>query len=206
VRQGGQAYSFEWTVPDEIWQGPRHYAWDPHQIVQSAIALSRLVLDNGYSTDYAARVFDYDNGEQQVVPLVVPSRTYRIRRTRDWLTTEETSELKKLLAAYWAIEDQLPGNIRRALWSANFATGVSHLSVMVPLIVVGLDALANTSNEQPTKQFCNRIPEMATGDRLRWDEQAARELGVWRTLAMGPWGGHCAVSDRPGAGRGRRAW
>jgi hypothetical protein len=184
VRQGGQAYSFEWTVPDEIWQGPRHYAWDPHQIVQSAIALSRLVLDNGYSTDYAARVFDYDNGEQQVVPLVVPSRTYRIRRTRDWLTTEEASELKELLAAYWAIEDELPGRIRRALWSADFATGVSHLSVMVPLIVVGLEALSNTSNEQPTKQFCNRIPEMAAAAGF---EGMSKRLANWAYAARSRW-------------------
>jgi hypothetical protein len=28
--------------------------------------MSRLILDNGYSTEYAARIFDYDNGEQQV--------------------------------------------------------------------------------------------------------------------------------------------
>lgn len=184
VRQGGQAYSFEWSVPDETWQEPRRYVWDPLEVLQTAIALSRLVLDNGYSTEYAARVFDYENGEQRVVPMIAPSRTYRIRRARDWLTHEEAGQLRELLAAYWAAEERLPGRIRRALWSADFATGLSHLAVMVPVIVVGLEALANTSDEQVTKQFCNRIPEMATAAGF---DGMSKRLASWAYAARSRW-------------------
>ncbi len=50
--------------------------------------MSRLVLDNGYSTEYAVRVFDHANGEQQIFPARVIGSSYRVRKTRDWMTDD----------------------------------------------------------------------------------------------------------------------
>ena len=41
-------------------------------LISDALAMSRLILDNGYSTEYAARIFDYSDGEQQVMPPPIP--------------------------------------------------------------------------------------------------------------------------------------
>lgn len=58
VRQFGQRYSFVKEVAlEEL--GERHFAWDTDGTLDDTLTLSRLVRDNGYSIEYAARLLAY---------------------------------------------------------------------------------------------------------------------------------------------------
>lgn len=117
VRQFGQRYSFVKEVSlDELEE--RHFAWDTDGTLDDAITLSRLVRDNGYSTEYAARLLDYEDGQRCVVYVLhrEDKAIWRLRRDREWLDAAEGRELAALLAAYWECREQLPHRVRRAMW------------------------------------------------------------------------------------------
>lgn len=161
IRQFGQMYSFvRETDPAELDDG--RWTWDPDRVIRDALAMSRLVLDNGYSTEYAARIFDYANGEQQIMPTPVPTQyAYRVRPTaRDWLTVSEADELRDLLTEYWALGDDLPERVAHALWLAEYLVSARWLDVIAPLLVVAFEALVNTSKDLVTRQFRERVPAM----------------------------------------------
>lgn len=161
VRQFGQMYSFVREVdPAELDDG--RWAWDPERVVRGALAMSRLILDNGYSTQYAARIFDYASEEQQVMPSPGPTQyAYRLRPTaRDWLTTSEADELRDLLAEYWALGGDLPERVAHAIWMAEYLVSARWLDVIAPLLVVAFEALVNTGRDLVTRQFRERVPAM----------------------------------------------
>jgi len=160
VRQFGQMYSFVREIDlaeiaDERWN------WDSENVIRDAVAMSRLILDNGYSTEYAARVFDYDSGEQQVMPIPLVQYAYRLRPTaREWMTTTEAGELRDLLAEFWRIREELPDRIAHAIWQAEYLVSARWLDVIAPLLVVALETLVNTSRQLVTRQFRERVPPM----------------------------------------------
>jgi hypothetical protein len=51
----------EKVPPDELEHG--HYSWDTDGTLDDALTLTRLIRDNGYSTEYAARLLDYEDGQ-----------------------------------------------------------------------------------------------------------------------------------------------
>ena len=106
VRQFGQRYSFVKEVSlDELEE--RHFAWDTDGTLDDALTLSRLVRDNGYSTEYAARLFDYEDGRRCVVYVHREDKAiWRLHRDREWLDAAEGHELAALLAAYWECREQ----------------------------------------------------------------------------------------------------
>ncbi|MFN8160589.1 MAG: hypothetical protein U0R52_06030 [Solirubrobacterales bacterium] len=66
MRQFGQRYSFVKEVLLEELE-ERHFAWDTDGTLDDALTLSRLVRDNGFSTQYAVRLLDYEDGQRCVV-------------------------------------------------------------------------------------------------------------------------------------------
>jgi hypothetical protein len=160
VKQFGEMYSFVLEVPlDEI--ELVRWTWDTDQVISDALAMSRLILDNGYSTEYAARIFDYANQEQQVMPAPMPQPgTWRLRQSRDWLTTTEAEELRDLLSGFWSVRDSLPDRVSHALWLAEYVVSVRWLDVIAPLLVVAFEALVNTSKQLVTRQFQERVPAL----------------------------------------------
>ena len=79
------------------------------------IALSRLVHDNTYCSEYAARIIERDGAPRQIAPIRSFERrlAYRLREGRPWLTADEVAELAALRAAYRAAD--LPERVKRAL-------------------------------------------------------------------------------------------
>jgi hypothetical protein len=133
VRQFGEMYSFVREIdPAELEES--HWVSDPDRVIRDAVAMSRLVLDNGYSTEYAARIFDYANEEQQIMPTPGPTQyAYRLRPTaREWLTVSEADELRNLLAEYWALGDDLPERVAHGLWLAEYLVSARWLDVIAP--------------------------------------------------------------------------
>jgi|GEM_PF-2479113 len=160
VRQFGQMYSVVQEI-DPVAVEERRWAWNTEGLISDALAMSRLVVDNGYSFEYAARIFDHEGGEQHVMPASVPQPAYRVRKTRDWLTNEEAEELRQVLAIYWAVKAELPERIDHALWLAEYVISVRWLDVIAPLLVVAFEALVNTSKSLVTRQFKERVSALS---------------------------------------------
>ena len=116
-------YTFVRDVDAATWDR-RPYDWDPDRVLWDGLVLSRLVRDNGYSTEFAARIADFQDGQQCVVYTLdsESKHVYRLRNDRDWLDAAEGQELCDLLAADWTVEASLPDRVSRALWRVEFAS------------------------------------------------------------------------------------
>lgn len=163
IRQFGQRYSFVRRADVGEWaRDPYH--WDPEGTLWDALALSRLVRDNGHSAQYAARIVDYEDGKQIVVyaALAEGTHVYRLREGRDWLDADEGRELSTLLATYWGCSADLPGRVKRAMWRAEYSCWLRWTDLAIPTIVGGLEALLKTERHGATHQFVVRAPLLAT--------------------------------------------
>src|SRR4051794_9414172 len=101
ARQFSQLYSF-------VRRGPldnHYFTFDPDLMVRNALQLSRLIVPNAHSTDYAARVlahevfpFKRDEG-LTIAPLHPEHREFAFRvdtASRGWLTAADAQELGRL--------------------------------------------------------------------------------------------------------------
>ncbi len=163
VRQYGCRYAFVRTLDADVADGPRSFGWDDDNTIFAAMILSRLVRDNGYSLEFAARIVDHADGMQQVIPVYAAEfvASYRLRDDRDWLTAADVQELRQLLDAWWANQATLPERVIRAF---NLVEDVVHARVVqraVPLLVTGFETLLNTNRRQVTKQFQKRVVAVA---------------------------------------------
>lgn len=164
VRQFGALYAFSLDVDLAAYK-EHHFAYDGDGVVITALQLSRLVHDNGYTMEYAARIVEYADGQKQVVPQgqhyfnFLP--TYRVRRDRDWLTRGEAQELRALLDAYWQNMNRLPRQLNRAISLSEGAVHQSTLERQLVMLFMALEALLNTGKHQVTKQITRRMPALA---------------------------------------------
>jgi hypothetical protein len=160
-RQFGQRYAFVREVDVEQWQRER-FRWDPDGVLSDALNMSRLIRDNAYSQQFAARIADFEDGQQTVVYTLSAGKwAYRLRRDRDWLDPDEGSELRNLLAALWAGATTRPDRIRRAMWRAEWASWVAWANVALPVLVGGLESLLKTERHHATRQFATRVTALA---------------------------------------------
>lgn len=162
VRQFGQRYSLVKEVAlDELEH--RHFAWDTDGTLDDALTLSRLIRDNGYSTQYAARLLDYEDGQRCIAYLLhrEDKSIYRLRRDREWLDAPEGRELAALLTAYWECREQLPPRVRRAMWRMAYAPRLRWADMVVPILIGGLEALLKIGRHGLTEQFKKRAPALA---------------------------------------------
>lgn len=186
VRQFGQRYSFVKEVPLEEWE-ERHFAWDTNGTLDDALTLSRLVRDNGYSTEYAARLIDYEDGQRCVVyvPYREDKTIYRLSRGREWLDAAEGRELAALLATYWECHEDLPPRVREAMWRMAFGPRIRWADMLIPILVSGLEALLKIGRRDLTEQFRRRVPALA--DDLDVDgmtEDLAEQLYEGRSIGF----------------------
>ena len=139
------------------------WAWDPDGRLAAALALSRLVRDNAYSTEYAARVVAFADGQHQVIPFDggESRQAYRMHDTRDWLDADDAAALAALIAAYESAGDDLVPRMRGALWRAEHVAREHYLDVVVPGLVAALEGLISSNHRQVTRQMVNRIPALA---------------------------------------------
>lgn len=162
VRQFSQRYSFVREVALDVYE-TQPYAWNTDGRVGIAIALSRLIRDNAHCPEFAGRLIDYEDGEQQVVPLNAYEfrLAYRYKQDRGWLDAAEAAELAALVDAYLAVEPEWPTRLRRAINACDRASQLPYLSESQPRLVTGLESLLNTDNSQTTKQFRERVYALA---------------------------------------------
>ncbi len=164
TRSFGQLYSFWREIPEAEWNSQGMFNWDTTHAIAEAVVISRLVLDNGHSYEFAGRVFDRDDGHRRIAPLNgYDGRTaYRARKSRFWFTEPEANELRTLLDQYRAAKANLPARVERALGQAERSAQSRFITDAVAHIATGLEALLNTNEEEEiTKQFVKRSKQLA---------------------------------------------
>ncbi len=187
VRQFGQRYSLVKEVSlDEL--DERHYAWDTDGTLDDALTLSRLVRDNGYSTEYAARLLDYEDGQRCIVYVLhrEDKAIWRLHRDREWLDAAEGRELAALLAAYWECREQLPPRVRRAMWRMAYAPRIRWADMVVPGLIGGIEALLKIGRRDLTQQFKKRDSGPRRRRRDRGPFRGPRRATLRRSLRLGP--------------------
>lgn len=168
IRQFGQRFSFVREIELADWEA-RRSAWDHDGVLYDCLSLSRLVRDHAFSTEYAARIIDHEDGVQQVIysSSGESKHAYRFRHGRDWPDHAEAGELRGLAAAYWSSEHDLPPRVRRAMWRTEYSAWLRWADLALPIIVSGLEALIKTERHAATAQFKARVPALA--DELEVD-------------------------------------
>ncbi len=163
--QQGFLYAYAFDIPKHEWEQNR-YGWDPAGELVSLLGFSRLIVDNAHTTEYAARVVEYEDGSLQVVPFSGPGdaaiafRPYPERR--DWLDAAEAAELAKLLGKMHAGGTAgFPERVARAMWMQESSVRLRYVDLALPVLVTGLEALINTSDRTATKQFTHRVSALA---------------------------------------------
>ncbi|MBV9942156.1 MAG: hypothetical protein JO262_08535 [Solirubrobacterales bacterium] len=164
IRHDNQRYSLMRDVdPEEAAWHP--FGWDEDRALWDALTLSRLVRDNNYSTEFAARITDYADGEQTVMYAVTgeSKHVYRLRQDREWLDAAEGRELAALLSAYWRAPPALDSRVGRALWRAEWASWLMFGDLALSILVSGLEALLKTQESAgATRQFKHRVTALSS--------------------------------------------
>jgi hypothetical protein len=161
IRQFNQVMAFVREIDHDEWQA-NPFRWDTDGVIWDALSLSRLIRDNNQSTRFAARIADFEDGEQRVVYTLTSEskNVYRLRHDRDWLDRDEGVQLANLLAMYWSIDD-LPSRVTRAMWRTEYASWLKWGDLALPILVSGLEALLKTEKHPATRQFTTRVPAIA---------------------------------------------
>lgn len=162
TRQFSQLYAFVREIGDAEYQNP-HSGWDMTHALTYTLALSRLVLDNAYCTEFAARLIEEPDGRRIIEPVLGLDQrlAYRLRETRFWLTETEAAELATLRDAFSRNEGLLPDRVRRAIWRCGRSAETRFLGETVMHVVTGLEALLKTERHNATNQFTTRMPMLA---------------------------------------------
>jgi hypothetical protein len=173
IRQIGQRYSLVREV-DLTEHEARPFQWDPDGVLWDALTLSRLIRDNPYSTEFAARISDHQDGMQTVVYTLASEskHVYRLRRDREWLDVPEGAELRDLLCTYWGVAKDLPDRVRRAIWRTEYASWLKWADLVVPTLISGLEALLKTERHNASCQFVRRVPALAEEVAVEGMDQA----------------------------------
>jgi hypothetical protein len=162
VPQWGQRYAFVRRVPLEDYEANK-YGWDDDHTLSYALQMSRLIRDNSHCSEFAARIVDHEDDEQQVIPLASfdARLAFRYGRERDWLDAGEADELRDLLTAFWQVEPDWPARVQRAMRHCERASQLPFFQESQPRLVTALEAILNTSTSHVSKQFRERVPALA---------------------------------------------
>ena len=137
--------------------------WDHERRIWPAVQLSRLIRDNGTSTEHAAQLLIRADGSERIVPFdgFESHVVYPLYPDRPgWLDTHEAIELRTLLDAYWG-GPTLPDRVRRALRQADAVMGERYLEYAIPLVVGGFESLLKIGRNSLKAQFSQRVPALA---------------------------------------------
>jgi hypothetical protein len=106
TRQWSQLVTFVRQISDEEYAAePQHGDnWDRTGALTETIALSRLVHDNAYCSEYSARIIEGEGAPRRIVPIASLEMrlAYRLSDGRPWLTEPEAAELAALREAFRA--------------------------------------------------------------------------------------------------------
>jgi hypothetical protein len=138
-------------------------SWDYERRIWPVVQLSRLIRDNGTSTEHAAQLQIHADGSERIVPFdgFESHVVYRLYPDRaGWLDTEEAVQLRTLVDAFWS-GPELPRRVGRALRQTEEITGARYLQNAIPLVVGGFESLLKIGRQHLSAQFSQRVPAIA---------------------------------------------
>ena len=161
ARQFSQLYSF-------VRRGPLdddYFTFDPDLLIRNALQLSRLIVPNGHSTNYAARVlapevFPFKKEEGPTIAALHPeNREFAFRLTtgaRDWLTADDAVELGRLLQRWLEVRGRLPQRVKNGMWWAEWTARTAYIQPAFVNTVSALEALLSTNTAGQRAEFVVR--------------------------------------------------
>lgn len=138
-------------------------SWDYERRMWPVVQLSRLIRDNGTSTEHAAQLQIHADGSERIVPFdgFESHVVYRLYPDRaGWLDVEEAAQLRALLDAFWSAPE-LSHRVGRTLRQTEEITGVRYLQSAIPLVVSGFESLLKIGRSHLSAQFAQRVPAIA---------------------------------------------
>jgi hypothetical protein len=122
------------------------------------VALSRLIHDNHYCDEYAARIIEAPARPRVIAPVrhLEGRLAYTLHSGRFWLADRDIPELERLLAFYRGAHAILPERVVRAFWQVERSVQMPFLADAAVHIVSGLEALLKTEQHRATAQFSGR--------------------------------------------------
>lgn len=154
------------------------YNWDAEGRIYPCVQLSRLIRDNGTSTEHAVRRLIHADGTELLVPFdgFDSHVAYRLYPERNgWLDIHEARQLADLMRAYWRAPE-FPRRVGQALRRADLVTRVRYLQDALPLVVAGLESLLNVGRDFAAAQFAQRGSALAAEAGVSMTPAEARAL------------------------------
>lgn len=166
-RQFGERYSFvrKISIEDFTAEGFETFAWDHDNRLYEAVVLSRLIVDNAISTVWAARIISFSDGSQKIVPAPRSEANHIYRLdvdARDWLDHGEGEQLRGLLSRFYEDRGTYPERVSTAIWLGEYSRQTHWADIAIPLTVTALEALISSGRERVTRQFVERVSQLAT--------------------------------------------
>jgi len=159
------------------------HKWDADNRLLDCVALSRLVHPTSVSFRYAGQIiYNSDGTVREVVPGPVQGHGADAwppnEQDRDWLNDTDLELLKKLVSELPIAN--LPPRVWRAFWYHEFAARTGYADVRCTLIVTALEALVHTDRQNSTRQFTERVPQLAAdlgvANLIKDDAETAYDL------------------------------
>lgn len=170
-RQYAQMYSIVRCVSDD-------QKWDSDDVLQTVIALSRIIHPTTISYEYSAIVTrDTQENIIRVVPGPVSgpgADAFIADNTRNWLTESEVNELKKLFADYQ--RNSLLQPVSTCLWYYEYCSWQKYTDIRWTLVSTALESILHTDRYYSTKQFTVRIPKLAEAVGMIISEKEAEQF------------------------------
>lgn len=177
------------------------YGWDPDNRLQMCLALSRLVRPTSVSFRYAARIIGRV-GAERVMVRPGPVREFGAEAwtsspERDWLSMADFSELRTMLAAFDSQPFDPRSRVGGAFWLFEYASRTRMVDMRVPLVSTALETLLGTGGDRTTRQFIQRLPQLAAKCNLPTisNAEARRMWGLRSGLVHGERRGGLKTED-----------
>ena len=149
-------YAFVSHVPDH-----EKAKYEGMSRLHAVIALSRLVNPTSTGDRYCALAYSYGAKSSPIFAIrfrgVSPDVSLSAN-SRDWLTPNDGKILLNLIP--WLSKTMHP-RVHRAYWNHENAMRSYYLDIRWTLVVTGFEALINTSRDDVTWQFRDRVRQLA---------------------------------------------
>jgi len=152
TRQYAQLYS----IVNESPRDSHVDHWDSEELIQSIIAISRIVHPTNFSFQYTARIRFYNKKLSEIIPGPVHGLgglAFISKIERNWLSSQEVNILRELFEEYNKVN--LYGPAQSAFWYHEYSARIYEIDIRCILVVTGLEAILNSWG---SNQFIKRMP------------------------------------------------
>ena len=170
VHQDRHLYAFLRRVPQT-----ESRTFEGMEPVLGAIALSRLVHPTTTGDRYCAKIFHFglDNSVIQSIQYRGTSPDVSVNgKERDWLSRDDGETLRKLMP--W-ISKTMHKRVHRAYWNHEYAMRSYHLDARWIFVVSAFEALLTIGEKDMSRQFRERVAQLAAEFKLSFTEDELRK-------------------------------